>query len=214
MRIACYASIALSTLTVRGDFTGTNVVSIGEINPNGGTTFQVFAQFSSPDDWLLGVGGVSEHAALVYSGDTLIQNEVVPNTYYGDVPSVVTGIGDSWITIGDPATQNTAFSPGFLGGDGLTSLINGSYFIQEDDGGYFDSNPSSRESGGSILIAQFTVAGNFTYQGTVIYGDVEDGLSQSAFAATTVPAPGVLFFLAITAGVNSRQSRRRPASMC
>ena len=64
--------------------------------------------------------------------------------------------GDSWVTLGDPKTHNTAFSPNFLGGNGMDSVIKGTRFVQLDNGGYFDENPGSMElpDGNAVQISQ------------------------------------------------------------
>ena len=76
-----------------------------------------------------------------------------------------------------------------------------------EDGGYFDQNPATAENGGSVLVAQFTMNGGFSFQGTVDYNDSSGGLSSDAFAVSVVPAPGAMLLLALAGLVG--QNRRR-----
>ena len=192
----------------QADFTGASIVNMGSLNPNGGTTYQIFANFDSPNDVVLAVSGNAGVSALIYDGGELVQNQLIPNSQLGDVPTAgIVGDGDSWVSIGDPSTQNTAFSPDFLGGNGSSSVINGTYFIQDDNGGYFDQNPGSEEGGGSVLIAQFTMDGDFSYQGTVDYNDADDGLTSMGFSVTTVPAPGAMALLGLAGLAGTRRRR-------
>ena len=201
------ASLSLAfTMSAQADVSA-SIVNLGDVGA-GGNTYQVFVNLDAAET-LLAVGGNAAVSSLIFdaSGD-LIQNQLIPGAL-GDSPT--TGIvqaGDSWVTIGDPSSHNTAFSPGFAGGDGVASVINGSYFEHLDNGGYFDQNPGTAEMG-SVLIAQFTLAegDTFSYQGTASYNDAGGTLTSAAFAVTTVPTPGALALLGL-AGLASRRRRR------
>ena len=116
--------------------------------------------------------------------------------------------GDSYFTIG--GQTDTSFSPGFLadntGADG--SVVNGSSFTWENNGGYFDSDPGSGafDSGSGILVAQLTVASgeDITFGGTASYNSEAGDLTFASFSVTTVPAPGALALLGL-AGLGRRR---------
>ena len=98
--------------------------------------------------------------------------------------------------------------PSFLesNADANGAIVNGSSFTQADNGGYFDSNPSSAEVGGSILIAQFTFAegSTWTYTGTSDFNAGGDTLTNVGFSVSNVPAPGALALLGL-AGFGRRR---------
>ena len=88
-----------------------------------------------PTDKVLSVSGDAETSRLEFKAqDDLLQYELVPDLLIGDTPNQEVVLpGDSWVTIGDPATEDTLFSPGFLGGDGVSSVINGAYWMSSDN---------------------------------------------------------------------------------
>ena len=114
------------------------------------------------------------------------------------------------MTIGEGNANGgeTQFSPGFLEGQGdaFGALISGDGFLQADNGGYFDSNPSTAVEGTSILIAQFTFAAGstWTYTGTSDYNANGTDLTSAAFLVTNVPAPSALALLGL-AGLGRRR---------
>ena len=212
MKIPALAVAGLGTLAFAGlasaDFVNVTVENLGDIG-GGVNTWRVYANFDSPTDTLLAISGNDTVAPLVFTsldGDALVNSSPLGGLIQEDIPFPISDAWDSWVTIGDTATQNTAFSPGFLGGDGLRSVINGTSFTQLDNGGYFDQNPGTPEQGGSILIAQFTVA-NFSYGGTADWQAAGAGVVNSEFFVTTgVPAPGALALLGL-AGFAARRRR-------
>ena len=92
------------------------------------------------------------------------------------------------------------------GADG--SVVNGSSFTWENNGGYFDSDPGSGafDSGSGILVAQLTVASgeDITFGGTASYNSEAGDLTFASFSVTTVPAPGALALLGL-AGLGRRR---------
>ena len=92
--------------------------------------------------------------------------------------------------------------------DGNGQVINGSSFIWENNGGYFDSDPGSGafDTGSGILIAQLTVASgeDITFGGTASFNSAAGELSFASFSVTTVPAPGALALLGL-AGLGRRR---------
>lgn len=179
------------------------------------TTWRIYAEFDDPADWLLAVSGTEGIAALRFESTApLVQNAgAFDGLVQGDVPSILDGGGDSWVSIGgnvDAGQSDTQFSPGFLGGDGVGSMIAGSFFEQTDNGGYFDANPGTQENGGSVIIAQFTLPNEATatYQGTLSWTAAGSGALFDAFSVDigVIPAPGALALLAM-ASLGGRRRR-------
>ncbi|MFK7960439.1 MAG: hypothetical protein AB8G96_07925 [Phycisphaerales bacterium] len=213
--IGAVASVAMASVA-SADVAGVSIMDLGNVTgaPEGTNTWQVVVSFDALDDALLAVGGISGLAPLSFqSSSPLIQNSGAFNGLAnGDVPSVLDAGGDSWVSMGlDPLTSNTSFSPGFGGGDGASSVIMGSSFM-ETDGGYFDQNPGTVVGGvGDVVIAQFTLAAgeDFTYSGLVNWKDdtLPSGeFFSTEFSVTTIPAPGALALLGV-AGLIGRRRR-------
>jgi len=211
------ALIGVSVLGVAGmanaDYVSTTISNLGDLG-GGSDTYRVFVNFDAPDDALLAVGGLPSVGGLSFSSTGALVN----SSLFGGLqdedkpqPAGISDAWDSWLSVGDPSTQNTSFSPGFAGGDGVSSVVNGSSF-SETDGGYFDSDPTSVEGGvGALAIAQFTISGggDFTYSAVASWRD--DTLPggeffNSVFSVTTVPAPGALALLGL-AGFAGRRRR-------
>ncbi len=196
------------------DYTGATVMNMGEIVP-GTTTYRIFVNFSSPDDRLLAISGNDTVSALRYSGAELVQNAPgFESLDLQDKPFVASLPGDSWVTIGgnfDAGTTDTTFSPGFLApAFPGASVIKGSFFEQLDNGGYFDFNPGTPEAGGSVLVAQFTIASgaSATYEATVDYvlaGQL--GATSVAMGTVVIPAPGAMALLGLAGLAGTRRRR-------
>ena len=195
------ASAVASADFVNASFTQESL-SAGEV------TYRIFLNYDSPLDKQLAVSGNAAFSALSLNASSPLINKHLVPTVPADVPGALALPGDSWLTIGDEATQETSFSPDFLDSneDANGAIVNGSSFTQADNGGYFDSNPSSAEDGGSILIAQFTFAAGstWTYTGTSDYNAGGDTLTNVGFSVTNVPAPGALALLGL-AGFGRRR---------
>lgn len=175
-------------------------------------TYKIFLNFTSPADKLLAVNGdvAGGYSAISYEGGELYNALFAgvladDNGQYAAFPGME---GDSYFTIG--GQTDTSFSPGFLadntGADG--SVVNGSSFTWENNGGYFDSDPGSGafDSGSGILVAQLTVASgeDITFGGTASYNSEAGDLTFASFSVTTVPAPGALALLGL-AGLGRRR---------
>ena len=203
-RIALAAVLGASTVAsadfVNASFTQASL-DAGEV------TYRIFLNYSSPLDKQLAVSGNAQFSALSLNASSPLINKHLVPTVPADVPGPLALPGDSWLTIGDEATQETNFSPAFLEDNEVDgAVVNGSSFSQADNGGYFDSNPSSAEVGGSILIAQFTFAEGttWTYTGTSDFNAGGDTLTNVAFSVSNVPAPGALALLGL-AGFGRRR---------
>ena len=175
-------------------------------------TYKIFLNFTSPADKLLAVNGdvAGGYSAISYEGGELYNALFAgvladDNGQYAAFPGME---GDSYFTIG--GQTDTSFSPGFLAGntgaDG--SVVNGSSFTWENNGGYFDSDPGSGafDTGSGILVAQLTVASgeDITFGGTASYNSEAGDLTFASFSVTTVPAPGALALLGL-AGLGRRR---------
>ena len=201
-----FAAVLGATAMASADFAGASFTE-EVINP-GEVTYKIFLNYTNPLDKQLAVSGNANFSALQLSASSsLIQKHLVP-AVPADVPGTLALPGDSWVTIGADGGAETQFSPGFLEGQGdaFGALISGDGFLQADNGGYFDSNPSTSVEGTSILIAQFTFAEGttWTYTGTSDYNAGGTDLANAAFSVSNIPAPGALALLGL-AGLGRRR---------
>ena len=203
-----FAAVLVATAMASADFVGASYTE-EVINP-GEVTYKIFLNYDNPLDKQLAVSGNANFSALQLTASSdLIQKHLVP-AVPADVPGALAQPGDSWVTIGegDANGGETQFSPGFLEGQGdaFGALISGDGFLQADNGGYFDSNPSTAVEGTSILIAQFTFAAGstWTYTGTSDFNANGTDLTSAAFSVTNVPAPSALALLGL-AGLGRRR---------
>ena len=204
-----FAAVLGATAMASADFAGASYTE-EVINP-GEVTYKIFLNYTNPLDKQLAVSGNASFSALQLTASSpLIQKHLVDA-----VPADVAGgalalPGDSWVTIGEGLANGgeTQFSPGFLEGQGdsFGALISGDGFLQADNGGYFDSNPSTSVEGTSILIAQFTFAEGttWTYTGTSDFNAGGTDLTNAAFSVSNIPAPGALALLGL-AGFGRRR---------
>ena len=179
---------------------------------SGYDTYQIFLNFTSPADKLLAVNGdiAGGYSALSYEGGELYNSlfaGVLPDDT-GEYASFPGMEGDSYLTIG--GQDDTSFSPNFLddNADAFGSVVRGSSFTWENNGGYFDSNPGTGafDTGSGILVAQLTVAAgeDITFGGTASFNSEAGDLTFASFSVTTVPAPGALALLGL-AGLGRRR---------
>ena len=201
-----FAAVLGATAMASADFAGASFTE-EVINP-GEVTYKIFLNYTNPLDKQLAVSGNANFSALQLTASSeLIQKHLVP-VVPADVPGALAQPGDSWVTIGANGGDDTQFSPGFLEGqaDAFGALISGDGFLQADNGGYFDSDPSTAVAGTSILIAQFTFAegSTWTYTGTSDFNAGGTDLTSAAFSVTNIPAPGALALLGL-AGLGRRR---------
>ena len=202
-RFVVMSSIAglMAASAVHADYIGAHAKNLGDLGA-GVNTYRFYIDFSSPADQLLAISGDEDVSPLYFqsfAGESL-RNTTGPfaGTAFEDMPFPGLEAWDSWVTISsDTGPVDAQFSPGFLGGDGTTSVIQGSSFSQADNGGWFDSNPGSPETGEAILIAQLTFGGGtFAFGGTAnwVGGDGGDPVA-SAFFVAAFPAPASFLLL-------------------
>ncbi len=193
------------------DFTGATVANLGDLGA-GVDTWRVFVNFDSPTDAVLAVSGDEQYAPLVFTslaGDALRNDGgALGGLIQEDAPSATGAAWDSWLTIGNESFigNNTAFSPDFLGGDGIGSVVLGTAFTQANNGGYFNGDPGTPANGGSVLIAQFTVQG-FAYSGTLNWQAPGGPVESSIFTVQTVPGPSALALLGLAVPFARRRRR-------
>lgn len=211
LAVAGIGSVAVAC-TASASLTGAVAENLGDIG-GGANTYRIYLTFDNPADTLLAVNGDSDVSSLLFQsldGNSLVNSSLFGGTTQEDVhnPEPISDAWDSWVTIGPVDSDDTAFSPGFGGGPPGVAVIQGTSWGQVDNGGYFDQNPGTpvTPDGGQILIAQFTIAGAFSYEGTGSYqaGGAGDPISEAFFVM--VPAPGALALLGL-AGLAGRRRR-------
>jgi len=220
-KVALAGATALAiTGVASADYTGATVVDMGDMIGDGThTTYRIFLNFDNPDDKILAVSGNADTMALRWEGAELRQNAPgFEDLDLQDFPFAGGGPGDTWVTLDDDPENNAdvgqsdaAFSPGFLNPEFPgASVINGSFFEQLDNGGWFDFDPGTVENGGTILIAQFTIANGAVgfFQGNVDYTPTGEGdFVREAIGMVTVPAPGAIALLGLAGLAGTRRRR-------
>ena len=185
VRVLVGSSVLVGASSASADFVGASFTE-EVINP-GEVTYKIYLNYDNPLDKQLAVSGNANYSALQLTASSpLIQKHLVIGVP-ADVPGALALPGDSWVTIGEGLANGgeTQFSPGFLAGqeDEFGALISGDGFLHVDNGGYFDSNPSTSVEGTQILIAQFTFAEGttWTFIGTSDYNANGTNLTNAAF---------------------------------
>lgn len=214
-RLLVAATLGAPAGGASAEFIGWEVQRLGDLGA-GVPTWRFYLNFDSPADQLLAVGGdanVAPFALHLDDGAELVNEAgAFDGLDLEDVPSVLAAPWDSWVTIGNDSAigNDTAFSPGFLGGGDGTSVIHGSELLHADNGGWFDSDPGTPNgSGGSVLIAQLTFEGPwFLLEGTAWWNDGSSGLLREGAFLMAVPAPAAAWGVTL---VLLARRRRRPA---
>jgi len=192
VRVLVGSSVLVGASSASADFVDASFTE--EVITPGEITYKIYLNYDNPLDKQLAVSGNAAFSALQLTASSpLIQKhlvEAVPT----DVPGALALPGDSWVTIGEGLANGgeTQFSPGFLEGQGdaFGALISGDGFLQADNGGYFDSNPSTGvfDAGSGILIAQFTFVEGTTwnYIGISVFNANGTDLTEVAFSVGNV----------------------------
>lgn len=163
-------------------------------------TFRIYAIFDDPSDQLLAAGAAAGVAALAFEAGSPLVNDSdpFPPLMANDFAAFpLTAIWDSYVTIGaDQFVGNeTTYTDGFLGSDGVTAVIVGSRWFAKSDATWFDEDPSTPETAdaaGRVLMAQLSFAGpkpSFTLEGAVWWRPAS-GDAQAAPFFVAVPSPG------------------------
>ncbi len=189
--------------TASAAFTGVSVQDLGNVTGDGfSSTYQVFLEFDDPADVVLGLFGTAEtplsYATLSGDGTLLLAGDDIAQP--GSLP------GASWLTIG--LADDLSFSPGFGGG------APGPYFVGDawsyDGGGIFDENLSTPITGGSVIVAQFTIDAGAVVQfaGNVAWTPAGGGGPSESPFSVVIPGPGAAALLGL-AGLLGAGRRRR-----
>ena len=199
----------------------TEVTFSADINPDPDVaTIQLFANFNNPLDQILAVGGIPGKGGrpIIYDSTHPLINDDGPlaGSKAADFPgSPISGLYDSWVSINQTtfADGDTDYTPDFAGVPSSDQAILGTHW-EEDDGGWYDSDPGTPEMGLSIIIAQFSIEDTPTTMGTlsglVSYTPAGGGLGfvNSPFDVTWIPAPGAMALLGLAGLAGTRRRRR------
>jgi hypothetical protein len=176
---------------------------------SGLTAWRIYADFDSPDDFLVSVFGSPDNPASVMSTDGMFFNSAVANSLTAPLdltPAIWSNQWDTYVTIGvdDGAGDATGTSPGFatevndLATNWTTS--NAAWFITpvdpQGDAGNYPNN--------DVMIAQFVVAAGENVSGTLSLQF--EGGAQALDQTFATPAPGALALLGL-AGLAGRRRR-------
>ena len=221
------------TAAAPGAFLSVLEATVEGTTAQGDRIYRVWALSNDPADHVLAVNGDANVASLE------LQSFAGPLVNTPDGYGIFTAAtdrmraspfhqaNDSYFALGaDPAVGNVQFSPEFLGGytsQYSPAMVVGSSFSQADNGGYFDSNPTSAVNPDAdlrVLLAQFVLPDEspfgdditpFTFTGTLSYNDGATGELESVSLKTSqflTQAPGAL---GLFAWVGMRPRRRREA---
>lgn len=195
------------------DFVSVEVVNLADMG-GGAPTYRVVANFDNPTDAVLGVGAIAGVGTLSFSSTTPLINAGGPfdglkEEDFAQQP--LSAAWDSYVTIGATGFlgNDTDYSPGFAGSDGVSRIIEGTSF-SETNGGWFDSNPGTPRAGGSVVLAQFTLEGSFELSGVLSWkatGQPPGEFNNELFMVT--PAPGALAAMGLAALAGAGRRRRR-----
>ena len=185
----------------------------------GGTlydNFQIFVNYDNPADQTIALGGTPNNQQVLNSGGGGFWQQTLFGTDTAYNPAFVMFdpnlIYDSYVTIGT-VTSADGMAPQFQSWNSTdfntadsATTTNGGWFLTPDD--------PETISGGSSIVASFTVAAGNTVSGN--FGQlqtVEDGVSMTrggadtAFSFTRVPAPGTLALLGLAGLAGTRRRR-------
>ncbi|MCP3905936.1 MAG: hypothetical protein GY715_20110 [Planctomycetes bacterium] len=148
-------------------------------------TIRVFATFDDTTDEVIGVGAEPAFGPLSFTTDDPagLRNDPVIDSDFPNEP--LTQPWDSYVTIGPNASalnRVVEWTPGLF-----SPLVQGTSFGFPAGGWWFNELPNG-VSGGSVLIAQFTIGEDFDFElsGILQWRDVNHpGYAASAFTATT-----------------------------
>ena len=203
-RIALNALNALTViaaaLTLPGvaaaDFSHVEVrdVSGEALTPFALRTWRIYAIFTEPFEQALAVSG-SEEVPLAFATDDpdglFNEGAALGGSKEEDFAAFpLTAPWDSWVTIGHTANtgNDTGYTSGFLNNDGVTAVIVGASWSDDNDG-WLDLETKAPTSGPEVVIAQFTVGRlhGVWLTGSIIYGD----RGKPTIAPFSVSSPNV-----------------------
>ncbi len=223
-----FGSLALA-ISASGQFLSVSIDEIDLGAPEGFVTYRVVAHFDGPDIMLAwgGIPGVAELHFLTGNDVNLLNGDgALDGLKVGDFAGFSNVEYDSWLTVGATglAGNNTNYTPGFAGSDGVTALLtNMTNSFWETDGLVFNADPTNPWFGPDVVMAQFTLPGipggkpgdkghnGFRLDGIVAWvlpGKGNDFEISTFDVANIVPAPGAMALLGL-AGLATGRRRRR-----
>ena len=167
--------------------------------------------FDDPTDQLLAIAGIPGVGAIEFSSRSPLQNFCDPFacTKADDFPnSPFSTMYESYVTIGATTfvESETDYTDGFAESDGALAVIVGDAW-EETDGRWFDTDPSTAFTGGSIVSAQFTFEDGaaFKLSGVAVWRGTDGIEMNSVFQASATPTPWSLALFALAALTGRRR---------
>jgi hypothetical protein len=177
---------------------------------SGLTAWRIYADFNSPDDFLVSVFGSPLNPMSMSSSDGAFFNSIVANSLTAPLPlmpAIWSNQWDTYVTIGLDTNigDATGLSPGFAGevGDlaGNFTASNAAWFITPAD----PQGDAGNYPGNDVMIAQLVVAAGENASGTVSLQF--EGGAQALDEQFATPAPGVLALLGLAGLAGTRRRR-------
>jgi hypothetical protein len=153
--------------------------------------WRAYAVFNQPTDQLLAIFGDDDFPVeltsfgipVVLYNDGGVFDGLKAEDFAG---APFSGPSDSWLTIGHDSFigNDTDYSPGFLGGDGVHRALE--TVFSDSSGGWYDTDPSTPalpDASGRILIGQFTFQGDpgVFFRGRVAWQPAPGALMEDQF---------------------------------
>ena len=223
-----FGSLALA-VSASGQYLGASIEEIDLGAPDGFVTYRVVAHFAGKDTFLAwgAVAGVAELHFFTGNDVNLLNGDgALDGLKFGDFAGFSNVEYDSWLTVGATglAGNNTNYTPGFAGSDGVTALLtNMTNSFWETDGLVFNADPGNPVLGPDVVMAQFTIPGipggkpgdkghnGFRLDGIVAWvfpGKGNDFEISTFDVANIVPAPGAMALLGLAGLVGTRRRRQ------
>ncbi|MEE9130460.1 MAG: hypothetical protein V3T84_10615 [Phycisphaerales bacterium] len=167
-------SLALA-VSASGQFLLVTIEDFDAGAPEGFRTFRVVAHFGGADIMLFWGAFPGEGDLIFFTcnsvdllNDTASPFSGLKAEDFATFP--ISAEWDSWVTVGTTgfAGNQTDYTPGFIGSDGVNAAIVGNSF-SDVEGFVFDADPTSPISGPDVVMAQFTIpeGNSFHLQGVV-----------------------------------------------
>ncbi len=206
-----FGSLALA-VSASAQFTGATIEEIDLGAPEGFVTYRVVAHWASDAVFLAwgAFSGVGELIFFTGNGVDLLNDDSSP--FFGSKQEdfaqfPIAAAWDSWVTVGATgfAGNNTDYSPGFIGSDGVTAAIVGNSFSEDADRFVYNSHPGNEVIGTDLVMAQFTLPerNGFHLEGVVAWSGAGAGINLSWFLVDQYVAPPCPWDLDCTGSVGA-----------